>query len=63
MSDDHLFVRNMDDGRYELLCLVCRISLVPHLPMSVTEFVKAMKTFEREHKNCQREPDSNDHAV
>lgn len=44
-------VKNMEDGRYELNCPVCGISIVPDIPCPLDKFVKIIKKFTRDHSH------------
>lgn len=45
----HLTIRNMKDGRYELHCGICEVSIVPDMPCPTDKFMKHLDEFERGH--------------
>lgn len=47
--ETELTIKNMKDGRYEIHCPVCKISIVPGLPCPVDRFAEIMQKFERDH--------------
>ena len=52
MNSTELVVKNMQDGRYELHCPVCRISVVPELPCPMDKFLGILERFEKEHDHA-----------
>lgn len=42
-------IKNMQDGRYELHCPVCKISLVPELPCPMDKFIAIVEQFTKDH--------------
>ena len=48
-------VRNMQDGRYELYCPVCKISLVPELPCPLDAFLGIVNQFTEDHSHIDEE--------
>jgi hypothetical protein len=51
MNKNELTIKNMKDGRYELHCPICKISIVPEMPMPIDEFLAFLNKFEREHNH------------
>jgi len=48
---EHLVMRNREDGSYELRCGICRIAVVPDLPITIDDFLALIAKFSEKHQH------------